>query len=649
MPIVTFLAHVPTLRISVEGTRFARGTLWTMPFEAFNAMTLGAFEDHRTSYEATAPVFFRGSFEVDVDIAPIADDARVTAWQLKAREDARWWRALGLGFVADFHDIVMDRVWLALNLAAPAAAFPSPRLSLTLATPDGSNAFKIGDQLHQVATIQGDADLEYLFLEDAASAALGEQDLRRAGEIYDLADTISQHQILMGGVRSLLGATFPALTASEQMILCVASLEGLLLPEVRSGLGSTLAKRLARLVPGDCVEKTARKLYDLRSAGVHGVHVVGEPGIEGAHAQQLLARAIIALADRAGTDGDPVAIAASLDAESELPVGNGSFVEIPAVHRNERLARRRASVVSVFNPSVALGAPPGRMITYAPLVGLAFGDAEPFHVAGRAVMFPFSGEELVSMEERDIRGDFVSKLRMTPHATAVVSLIAKDDTEMTEILLHRERDLGVTALRLAGFHEFHDPELLGTFVYRGDTRFRRPTTLRQTILTEAEVEPTAAITASHVPDIAPHWEMLLAYDASCRNTEIDHLLMLFRRAFHRRFVSPLTRASVLFAALEAMLGRFRPAGDPIQLEHLVKHIAGDTAQTQWFAQRGRKLRNAITHGDVRKRDLEETLDPMSRLVAAVIPHFVRAWIALPDREGVRPGRAFIERVSRGLT
>ena len=93
----------------------------------------------------------------------------------------------------------------------------------------------------------------------------------------------------------------------------------------------------------------------------------------------------------------------------------------------------------------------------------------------------------------------------------------------------------------------------------------------------------------------------------------------------------------MFAALESMLGRFRAPDDPVQLEDLVRRIAGDdNAAAARFAENGRTLRNAIAHG-YWDRD-EEPLDHLQALLAPVLVAFLEAWVDGEDRDR-RPARA----------
>jgi hypothetical protein len=98
--------------------------------------------------------------------------------------------------------------------------------------------------------------------------------------------------------------------------------------------------------------------------------------------------------------------------------------------------------------------------------------------------------------------------------------------------------------------------------------------------------------------------------------------------------------------VEAMLGRFRPPDDPVQLEALVLAVAGDADPTAtWFAQNARAFRNAVAHG-YWDRD-PEPLAVMQTLLRPLVRAFLLAWLAEDNRER-RPERAFIDSVAAAV-
>src|ERR1041384_1292862 len=84
---LVFLAHLPLLRIDSESLHFASGDLWRMPFANFLGLTGGAFENHQTEYEETAPVFYRVLLDLELpSLTPGRADG-TTAIEIKAPSD----------------------------------------------------------------------------------------------------------------------------------------------------------------------------------------------------------------------------------------------------------------------------------------------------------------------------------------------------------------------------------------------------------------------------------------------------------------------------------------------------------------------------------------------------------------------------------
>jgi len=167
------LAHLPLMRMDEERIPFANGHLWRLPFEVYNELSLGAFADHERAYNSTAPVFYRADVDLDVSVFRPADHVPSSSSDLKVPSN-HWafLERLGLEFVSQFQWNLVERARAALLMAAPASAVPSSMLSVTfvrLAEPGG---FQLGNQLTGVISVCGDADHEYLFLNDAAGSPL---------------------------------------------------------------------------------------------------------------------------------------------------------------------------------------------------------------------------------------------------------------------------------------------------------------------------------------------------------------------------------------------------------------------------------------------------------------------------------------------
>lgn len=675
---VVFLVHVPLLQIEEERLPFWAGWLWRLPFDQYNQLSLGAFEDHRNAYERTAPVFFQYQEELDLPILQQNQPANAGAIEIKfPTNDWSLFGRLGLGFLAIFHELIVDRVWTALNLAAPAVSLPSPRLSVTFAVAHDGATFIAGESSAAILRLQGDADQEYLFLPEAGSR-LDAATAERAAALAELVVQAEQHRELAAALSYLRATTIPSLTSSEQLTLAVAALENLLLPEVRSGLGATFARRVAALLAADPVQfaafkQLARRLYDARSAGLHGATPGPAELAEAsgrAYAQQLLSAAIEQLTGRLATEPSLARLRAKLDKTPQTFPSAGS--PHPLSDRTPppapwRLGRPRTQVTMGFTPDVDLRAPEQTMLCWSPLVGL--GVEAPFDSQqfGRPLITTLSGRELQSLEEKDIVRDFVAQLSLSPRLIAGVATgmrleaheVADELAEQYEAAygtvsrrtarLLRERDLAVVALRLAGFSAFHDPELLGPFVYVEGSRCRRPTVLRQTLLMQTQRDPVEMLTPADGARVGPHWQLLADYNTTARHPEIDQALTLYRRVFDRQVTPAQARAQMMLGLVEALLGRFRGPGDAVQLEALVAGVTGaNTLASAWFARSGRKFRNAVAHGEwAFERGDDEPLDHLMAILSAALPAFLHAWLALDDRTGKRPGRVLIEHLAAG--
>jgi hypothetical protein len=702
---LAFLTHVPFLRLAEEVVPFGPYSLWRMPFDDYDRFSIGAFSDHREAYEETAPVFLR--LDADLDLPVIRPGAPSAGSVMEIKVPPWGWdtvlRPKGLGFVSNFHDLV-DDAWAALLLAAPAGAWASPRLSQTFVLLHEPGVFDVlpGGRPSDGVRVQGDVDHELLFLPEGAGPPVDAGTIERAAALLQLVAQARRHPELSVALDMLCESTHPSLTLQEESTLAVTALEALLLPETRSGLGATFARRLGALLadaPGqaEALRRTARDLYDARSAGLHGGVV--DPSrevVERACALRFLAASIERLA------GQVVAGRELAELRTKLDRGSFGGVATPlpddaALRAPQRLQRERPSVVG--DVTGGMTAPQGVVVSWSPFVGLGVeGDLAAIGPTGSAlvglgvegelaavgptafVLSPLSGAEVLSMEDRDIRGDFVIQLHIVEDVGSCLYVreyghdtVAAVGDDLLHARLMRRRDLACLSLRLAGFARFVDPELLGSYVYYGSLRARRPTVLRQTVLSMMRTKPGEVVRPADFDRVCDAWDRLAAYDAIARHPEVDHVLILVRRGHDARFLSPQARAGLLLAALEAMLGRFRRRDDPIQLEDLVAAVAGpDSPAATWFRTDGRAFRNAIAHGrwsreeeplDAQARQIDQLLravdptfvDPwlqplehLGAIVRAAVPALVEAWLAHSEREGRRPGRVLVDRLSARL-
>jgi hypothetical protein len=660
---MTFLAHLPLLRIADEEVPFGEGSLWRLPFDAYNSFSAEAFTDHRQSYDETAPVFYRLDADVESPFLRPATSHTNRVAELKVPSN-NWGSisALGLDFILKFHENLVERARAALLLAAPGCSVPESLLSVTFVRLTEPEVFQVGQLSADLIRVQGDADQEYLFLPTTAGQPLPTEVVQDAERCLTTVDTLMTEPELLAALRALLGSTAPILSPTDQLVLSVRALEALLLPDITNGMKRTFAARGSRLLAVDDphlkrLHDVARTLYDVRSAAVHSQGTRPSDAAlltaHQAHAEQLLAAAIRRLASQ--SHAFPVAEQRrALDSAPPDFARNRYAVPIAApagLRSPERLLRLHSRIVATASSGVDMGYTDGT-VSWSPLVGLALAQpAEGFALkkgppVGLAIQ-PLSGQEMVALEERDIGRDFISPLRFESEPSAAVlstgmlgHAFEPSPTNLLPFL--RLRDLGTTALRLAGFSEFYDPELLGVFVYQGPVRTRYPSVFRQTIERNMQSPPKRWIAEPDIARVSEFVRLLTDYDSRARHDQIDLVLRLFRHAFNREFLPQISRAGLLLSAVEAMLGRFRA---PKQLEGLAAGLikAECPIAAEWFEERGRAFRNSIAHGSWPDADIDPLpMDHLTQVVGALIPKYVELWLALSDRTSTSPLRAFLK-------
>jgi hypothetical protein len=676
MPNMIFIAHLPLLRIDEETCPFGFGKLWRMPFENYDSLTLGAFTDHRPDYEKTAPVFYYIEIEDEwPNLSPGKADALRMAQMKFPSNNWSLLPQLRMGFLPIVLETFVEPAWAALSLAAPAAVLPAPKLSTVFAVPDGDFFFDFPDREPNVGIqIQGDADQEFVFMPEAAAPPLSGPILAKAENVLSLIYGIHPGQKsqpnpkalppeILAAMDVLLAASAPSLTGPERLTLAVTALESLLLPEVMSGLGSTFSRRLSGLCGADephrlALKKIAQKLYAYRSANVHGGGGgLGKPSrtLGQAHAQQILAATIITAGQKAQAGLLPEELSRALDnptVEFNPNTAGLPLSDPPGMRTAETMLMRRSPVVDSQTLGVDMTSREGHLMSWSPLVGLGINTGKMVSLGqpARAVVDTLSGDELLSMEDRDIVRDFAGEVRMVEHKHAVIGVLVSrngdaytlPDGEVYPLL--RTGDLAVTALRMAGFKRFFDPELLGWYLYQAKERLRRPTIYRQSVLIDFRVEPQEILTDADVPRVSAFLDLLFAYESQALDGSVEHVLRLYRRGFDRRFLPLAGRAGLMLSCLEAMLGRFRKREDPVQLEALVGVFAQvqAPAAAEWFRLEGRKFRNSVAHGfweplpGVEQVPLEHLLD----LLTALVPPFVRSWLEQPEHGRRTPESIF---------
>ncbi|HMI51830.1 MAG TPA: hypothetical protein VK525_09975 [Candidatus Saccharimonadales bacterium] len=664
MPNLDFLVHLPLLRIEEELLPFGPCQLYRMPFKQYDEISLGAFSEQKSLYEATEPVFLSLSVAVpEGNLSPAEEQGRGIV-ELKLPTN-RWSMLdeLGLGPVNWMHAEFARPAWTALLLAAPASALVPPSWSQTFVAADQGFALRLAAGVRRAARVQGEADHEYLFLPEAAGERIPAADISRAALIFKQLHEWESVPELRAGLQTLRATGSPLLSSPHRATLAVRGLESLLLPEVEIALQETFARRAAALLADsredtDRVALRAGELYSLRSETLHGAAVLtGTHLLQEGSAEEMLALAIQNIGKL--VSGGQTIKAARRELDKGFRDGRSSvtfqFDKAPIGQAaKDRLARRKPSDVYVVNSSMK--AEEDRVCCWSPLLGLRTEGLEKTGgmLLGQApapILMPLTPEELFDLEERDIRRDFMAEFRQHGHPMAILMTVPEDggggDPEVLTPFLERMRDLGVVALRLAGYDRFHDPELFGSAVFAGSRRLRRPTVLRQTVSEEVRHEAVQRAGPSELPRLAAIWKQIWQYESAGRSTEVEHVLSLFRRSFDREFLHAEGRAIILLSLLEALMGRFRPRNEPVQVEDLVEALLGLTPDVRWFRKAGKIFRNQVAHSRLDTSRVNKALDALSRLVCGLVLALLETWNAVDERDRTRrPSDLLVSHASR---
>ena len=661
---LVYLANFPGLRIENDREAFAGLTLYRLPFEEYDGLTCGAFEEYAADYASTQPVFLAWDQEIDL-AEPPPDAGPVSALQLK-----RPFRAtkvlsdVGLGpldGLLDHMDGIVLKAWSVLSLACPMSSLISPRYSVAFLHVQGGGCFLFQDNPIGTIQVQGEADQEYLFSPALRSAPVSAETLRTAEQLLPLVETIETQAPLQSALNTLLYSQTPLVSPSEQLTLCVMALETLLLADDTSQLRKTFARRLTALcaspADGDPSQELARTLYDRRSANLHGKPADAVAAQESAGAAcRLLAESIVRLASAVNRGDDLGAALARLDDDDGDGGGNGNGMDMSDAHLPaatgarpaDRLNRHKESTVSSLTSTMGMKDEDTEFL-WSPLIGLAVeADNQVIGTARPHVVMPLSARELGDLEDRDIRRDFLEGLmgyesvgKDIGKARSVLLTVDRitegmdPQTPMAERLRNQVGN-AVLALRLAGLHRFCDPDLLGKYFYRGTIRFRRATVLRQTVLAK-HIEAPDQLTAQLSGRVGQLLDLVVAHDDAGAHPDMAYVASLYRRSFSADYLSPAISATLVFASLEGIVGRFRPPDEQPQLEDYVDRLAS-ADDGDWFRSHGRRCRNDAAHG----RWPDDAVEPLHRLwsvVGAVLEHYLR-FVVTQQECDARPARAF---------
>ena len=275
---------------------------------------------------------------------------------------------------------------------------------------------------------------------------------------------------------------------------------------------------------------------------------------------------------------------------------------------------------------------------FAPLIGLELDDLpDPLIDAGFPLSWLWPGQ-LGGLEDPDIRRDWISQNTTNDRPLACLALTAPGDFDHALDPLRRRADTAVIALRLAGIAGVHDPDLLGVYARDGGgLRYRRAAVYRQTVIRQ-RAQLGWPLDEEEVADIAALWPLLLEYEAGRRAPEIDHALSLFRRAHIWLGLSVATRLELLFASLEAALGR----GAAESLARLAER-AHDATPRRSSGTRATGWRSAMPSptANGRRTTIRAAAGALRHLLALlgeVLPALLMAWRA---RRKARPAKTLV--------
>ena len=247
-----FITHMPLIRMQRDDDfPIAGGFLTKLPWQQFDGLTQGAFTDWRHKYEQADPVFFWYQEEVDLPFVYAGSVPGMEEIKIPPAGFHTLLPGLGYGIVTAFLVGFVDPLWAALALAAPCGLAAPPRSSVTFFMPAGEHHFELGERKTGGARVQGDADMELVYLADGAGAPLSDAVLERAAKLIGTARVALGDEAVAPALRQLLGSADVILTPVEQMLLAVTATENLLFPDVTTGSGDVFSRRLGTLLGHD--------------------------------------------------------------------------------------------------------------------------------------------------------------------------------------------------------------------------------------------------------------------------------------------------------------------------------------------------------------------------------------------------------------
>ena len=283
----------------------------------------------------------------------------------------------------------------------------------------------MGESTGRTIRIQGDADHEYLFIPETAGPPLPDEIIERAASLLPVADSLQENRELSGALATLLAANAPSLTRTEQMVLSVSALEALLLPEVKSGTGSTFARRVGSLLAADRkqlaeVTRRARQLYDQRSTTLHQDKKPSRRDKSGKvspiYGKQLLGASIVALGQQVGEVTELEVLRLGLDKPfkpTDRPDTSYPYLSNTPMGQSERLSPRESKMAATRSSRVDWGSEEGEIYSWSPLIGLGNAETFAFDPDKLTLMVPATSGEIVALEEKDIARDFIRNVSIS--------------------------------------------------------------------------------------------------------------------------------------------------------------------------------------------------------------------------------------------
>lgn len=648
MVTLTINVHLPLLRTTETLIPFARGTLWQMPWDTFNGLTSGAFEDHKQAYEATRPVFF--NFELTADepswmtetatvTAGMVCEAKLPTNELRYKNDFATQYPFSIFHYV--HDNIIDLVWELLILTCPTAKLVQPRHSITFINADDDVPFfQLGDSLTSWANFRGDADVEYIFMPEASGAPVNLETFTTAGQSFSI-NVLRSNASLSEALGALKTAHLPYLGDQQRLLLCTTALENLLIPGVYENISKTFSHRIATLQSPSPEQYAAKYqlsklLYSERSNFIHG-REGNEVSSLPAEAFTLLAECLVSLAQKTGEGQDLEQVTKHLDTISFPQTKQVAAAPCAVLNPSHNtLLHQKLRVTGTVVPGTRTGSPDNDILLFwSPLAAME--TAMEIYIESFPATFTWldTANSMMSLEDKDIRRDFMGKMRMENKPVAAIKLAYRIRSEDGDINEHSRivhsfqfyRNLLVTGLRLAGFKHFVDPELLGIFMFKGESlRFRQPSVLRQSIYMNMMKEPAEVFDEKHVPYATKCWNLLAEFSRTAYSEDVVTLLDTYRNIHETQYMPLISRVSLSFTLIEKMLGGFRGRNESLQLENLVRCAIGDNEASAWFNRRARKMRNSIAHGEWNAAKNAEDYKHLTTVLDSLLPLMLKSWL-----------------------